>query len=813
MTRRLLFCILSFATALIAAAPAHAGLSTWTSLSGLTTAAGADHVREYTRGTPPTTIYAATEDDGVFRSTNAGASWSAFNSGLTEIPGAKNVRTVFADGSRMLAGTSAGLFASTGGGAWQPLAQGPEDNPAQPKKLNTAVQALYSVTGGPLLAGGFSSGVFRSNDGGNTWIHPAPGNGMPAATTVWHLTSFVPGVVFAATSSGIFRSLDAGASWTLTSDGIPGTTLRVFKDPVNPLIYYAGTTAGVYRTVNGGLTWSAINGSQSKALLANTVRGMIVRSVGARTRIYAATENGLWVGTARNDSVLNPGPVDWRHVTESGLGGHDIFWTISELDPVTGTFIAGTDGNGGYALTFQLPFNIVDPSISGTTKVGKELTANKGTWGGTEEIAFTYQWQRCTASNSGCSDISGAEQDKYTLTAADFDKWIRVEVTAENDVNTFIPTDETSATVGKVGAADGDLPGANQSPAPSISGPGLPQSGHTLTATGASFNPSATLGITYLWYRCATTVESTCVLVPGVTGVNYVLSDTDVERRIRVKAVGKNAFGSKTTEFSGPSNEIFPKQATVKGGKNPFLEGATVVGESLIANVGEWEFPGTTWERVWIRCDADGSSCETLTNQKGPSYLLTAADAGKRLKAEIKADSNGPNKFPGPVFVQTPLSGVVTTPPVAAAPGGGEVPGAGQQQQSVAPPPPPDTTKPVLAALSLTSAKVKAGGTLTIAYRPTESSSLRVQVQRLTKGRRVGKACKTGRKKGKRCTIAKTVLTKTYPAATGATKVKLTLRAGGKKLPAGSYRLVITPVDGAGNRGAARTVAFKITRR
>lgn len=815
MRRLLLFIAASLIAVAAAATPAHAGLGSWTSLSGLTSASNADWVREYVRASPPnvTHLYAATEDDGVFRSTNAGVSWSAFNSGLTAIPGAKNVRTVYADGAnRMLAGTSAGLFVSTNGGAWQPLAQGAEDDPQNPKRLNVAVQALYRVTGGSLLAGGFSSGVFRSNDNGATWIHPAPGNGMPAATTVWQLTSLVPGVVLAATSSGIYRSINGGASWTLASDGLVGTTLRVFADGTNPNIFYAATAGGgVFRSINLGVTWSSVNGSGAKSLGNTTVRGLIHVAGVDQTRLYAATADGLWAGSTGNGPV--PGAVTWRKVTNTGLGANTIFWTISDLIP--GSFIAGTQSNGGYAMTLTPPVNVTDPTASGTLKVGKTLSTTTGTWSGTETIEFEYQWQRCTTNQANtCTDIDGAESSTYTLTLADFGKYLRSVVTAQNDVPTFGLIQEESALVGTVGAADGSLPGDNQQSAASISGPGLPQSGNTLTAQSWLFNPAATT-TSFRWYRCTTTNESSCTLVPGVSGTQYLLSDADVDRRIRVRVVGTNQFGTTTLGFSGATNIIFPQAATALVA--PSLEGTAQVGQSLAAHVGAWKFPGTTYERQWYRCEADGGSCQTLSGQKGSIYTLTADDLGKRVRAEIKADSNGPNTFPAPVFVNTPLSAVVAAAPAQNAGAGGPAPQeapAQQQQQNAAAPPPPaaDTIAPALTAVSLASSKVKAGGALTIAYRPNEASALRVQVQRLTKGRRVGKACKTGRKKGKRCTIAKTVLTKTFPPATGSAKVTLSLRAGGKKLPAGRYRLVVTPVDGAGNRGPARTVTFRITR-
>ena len=60
--------------------------------------------------------------------------------------------------------------------------------------------------------------------------------------------------------SGIYRSLNAGATWTLSSDGISGTTLRVFADEKAPNIYYAAGHGGVFRTINAGVTWSSIDG-------------------------------------------------------------------------------------------------------------------------------------------------------------------------------------------------------------------------------------------------------------------------------------------------------------------------------------------------------------------------------------------------------------------------------------------------------------------------------------------------------------------------------------------------------------------------
>jgi len=72
----------------------------------------------------------------------------------------------------------------------------------------------------------------------------------------------------------------------------------------------------------------------------------------------------------------------------------------------------------------------------------------------------------------------------------------------------------------------------------------------------------------------------------------------------------------------------------------------------------------------------------------------------------------------------------------------------------------------------------------------------------------VGSKCKAGAHKGKKCTVISKIAT-----------VKLGVGGSGtvalpkRKLAAGDYRAVVTPIDAAGNRGAARTIAFKVTKK
>jgi hypothetical protein len=105
-----------------------------------------------------------------------------------------------------------------------------------------------------------------------------------------------------------------------------------------------------------------------------------------------------------------------------------------------------TDTGTAYTTTYLVdgvpPSIAVAPAVTGTTTVYEQLATNDGTWNGNPpqfgtaplDMTFTYEWLRCDdATLVYCTTIPGETGDTYDLVAADYNKYIRSRVTADND--------------------------------------------------------------------------------------------------------------------------------------------------------------------------------------------------------------------------------------------------------------------------------------------------------------------------------------------------------------------------------------------
>ena len=144
---------------------------------------------------------------------------------------------------------------------------------------------VWVTVQGPLWSKGGDRGLYKSTDGGLTWkktlgddawtgvtdliMDPRNPDRMYAATWQRHRT--VAAYMGGGPKTGIFRSDDGGDSWTQLTTGLPTGALGktgLALSPQNPDVIYAALeterrTGGLYRSNNGGSSWQKMSNTVS----------------------------------------------------------------------------------------------------------------------------------------------------------------------------------------------------------------------------------------------------------------------------------------------------------------------------------------------------------------------------------------------------------------------------------------------------------------------------------------------------------------------------------------------------------------------
>jgi hypothetical protein len=180
------------------------------------------------------------------------------------------------------------------------------------------------------------------------------------------------------------------------------------------------------------------------------------------------------------------------------------------------------------------PSNNSLPTISGAAEVGSTVTANPGTWSGSQPITYQYQWRICGADGGACHDIAGATSQTYKFAKDDAGNTARVVVIAGNADGS---SPATSAPTARVAAQSGPQATA----APVISGDA--KVGSTLTASTGTWNGNGTITYKYQWRVCSPD-GSACRDISGATSQTYVLAKEDLGNALRVVVTASDSTGS-----------------------------------------------------------------------------------------------------------------------------------------------------------------------------------------------------------------------------------------------------------------------------
>ena len=354
----------------------------------------------------PTTQGAYQPSNGgspAYKSTTGGSSFSAIKNGLN----VNNVKAFAIDPvnpSTIYAAITApsipgsfssarGVFKSTdAGNSWTA--------PAGSLILGPVSTLAIDPDTPSTIYAGTSQGVSKSTDGGNSWLRRNQGLPLTAVVNALVIDPKRPSTIYAGTGvlfvpggfggGGIFKSTDGGASWEPTGfnkkpDNIIVTSLAI--DPRKTQILYAGANDGFYLGSKGGKKWKGPTLTEIQPSLNTGTITSIAVDPNDRFTIYVAfgsnspfppVNSGFFKSTDRGFTWRNliPGfnvaiaktiAVDPQNSSIIYAGGQSLATPLFN-NPPSGALLKSTNGGGSWSTTElgDAPVNAVaiDPQNS-----------------------------------------------------------------------------------------------------------------------------------------------------------------------------------------------------------------------------------------------------------------------------------------------------------------------------------------------------------------------------------------------------------------------------------------------------------------
>ncbi|HKF44622.1 MAG TPA: YCF48-related protein [Thermoanaerobaculia bacterium] len=259
----------------------------------------------------PGTVYAGTRA-GLQVSRDGGQTWTRVKTGVEQ---GEVYAVAFPGGEKeIFFGSSGAIGRSIAGGeswAFAPTL-------AVFSILSASKEIAFAATRG---------GVFRTSDGGTSWI---PSEAGMEKTFAFSLAADPrnPDVLYAATAgSGVFKSANAGQSWKPAGRELERTVVRcLVTDPANGDLVYAGTDGGVFATADGAASWQRRSSGLPRAAVYS-----LLADPSMPGRLFAGTAAGLFES--------RDGAKSWKRFPDSET---DIQVTSLTLDPSAGKLYMAT---------------------------------------------------------------------------------------------------------------------------------------------------------------------------------------------------------------------------------------------------------------------------------------------------------------------------------------------------------------------------------------------------------------------------------------------------------------------------------------
>ncbi len=430
--------------------------------------------------TQTNTVFAAAASGGVWKSTDAGATFGwAWDAALTPSIGALAITgtgVLYAGtgesnpGGGSVTFPGSGLYRSADGGAsWQSLGLAGSDrigriaiDPGNPGRIFVAAAGNLFVPGG-------QRGLYRTMDGGATWqlvlaglnattgaidVAIAPNDPNRIYAAMWDHRRQPNGRVYGGPGSGIYRSTDGGATWTRLAGGLPASGADVGRMGLavasNRLYAIAGDASGdflgFWTSTNGGDAWTRITNTSFLSASQSTFAWWF-----GRVWIDPANASHAFVAGVPMLETLDAGSTWRRNSSSFHVDQHAMAWDTK----VSGRVYIGNDGgvyrssaNGSLTGSWtkstrqtNLQFYTVAVSTQDVSRISGGLQDNGSvrSWGGTSwnsigggdglqnlidhtnqnKVYSCSQYGSCTRSTDG-----GSTRSAFGATTSDRRGWL-----------------------------------------------------------------------------------------------------------------------------------------------------------------------------------------------------------------------------------------------------------------------------------------------------------------------------------------------------------------------------------------------------
>ncbi len=607
---------------------------------------------------------------------------------------------------------------------------------------------------------------------------------LPAAEIVLLPGDYAVGVPFLLNGGRVLRGRDGAALTRITLTGAAEVTGARLAD-----VTISGTVSG-----SGTLVVTGAGG---------TAERVVLRAGGGSGGSSALQ---LFPGGLVRDSVI------WSSGTSYGL--YFVGFSSAALRAEARNVSVVTTAAGSSALRMNLP-NVGDPTqYTGRVRnslfrgVAKDLdvvgAGNQELQIGTSDFRLAFSPLNADVVDLG-GNIEGAPQ-LFDQSGGDVHQFPASPTIDKGVLDTFTGPSDVDGQPRVIGGAP-DI-GADEQPGP-FQSPSPPPSGNLLVNGDAEAGPGAA-------------DASAKVAVPGwSTTLGFTAVRYGAPGGFPDAAEGTRIGGAANFFAGGPLTDLGTASQTVDVSRLAADIDAGRATAGLSGDLGGWGPQTDATDVTATFRSAAGASLGSLAIgpvspvDRGGGVLLLRRSASRPTPAGTRSIEvvvravNGTSVVSYDDGYADNLALTLTTPPP---PGPGPGPGG-----TVA-----DTSRPAIGGVRLSkrsfrrnaSARARRPRSSQLSFTLSEAAGLRIAVQRRASGVRVKGRCiaPTRRQRRPRCTrwLSRGVIT--AKGAAGPNRVTVTGIVGGRSLPAGTYRLVITATDAAGNAASATSATLTLKR-